>query len=59
VVVSKWLGFAHCRYNGKIIAAPFVQMMREQLIEGNRPIVEYRRKRQELLEQAGQEGEPE
>jgi uncharacterized protein YbgA (DUF1722 family)/uncharacterized protein YbbK (DUF523 family) len=28
VVVSKCLGFAHCRYNGEIIAAPFVQKMR-------------------------------
>ena len=27
VVVSKCLGFAHCRYNGEIIAAPFVQKM--------------------------------
>jgi uncharacterized protein YbgA (DUF1722 family)/uncharacterized protein YbbK (DUF523 family) len=28
VVVSKCLGFEHCRYNGEIIAAPFVQKMR-------------------------------
>jgi uncharacterized protein YbgA (DUF1722 family)/uncharacterized protein YbbK (DUF523 family) len=28
VVVSKCLGFAHCRYNGEIIAAPLVQKMR-------------------------------
>lgn len=27
VVASKCLGFAHCRYNGEIIAAPFVQKM--------------------------------
>jgi uncharacterized protein YbgA (DUF1722 family)/uncharacterized protein YbbK (DUF523 family) len=27
VVVSKCLGFEHCRYNGEIIAAPFVQKM--------------------------------
>ncbi len=28
ILVSKCLGFDHCRYNGEIIAAPFVQKMR-------------------------------
>jgi uncharacterized protein YbgA (DUF1722 family)/uncharacterized protein YbbK (DUF523 family) len=28
VIVSKCLGFEHCRYNGEIIAAPFVQSLR-------------------------------
>ena len=27
IVVSKCLGFDHCRYNGEIITAPFVQKM--------------------------------
>jgi uncharacterized protein YbbK (DUF523 family) len=27
VVVSKCLGFEHCRYNGETIAAPLVQKM--------------------------------
>jgi len=27
IVVSRCLGFEHCRYNGEIIAAPFVQKM--------------------------------
>jgi uncharacterized protein YbgA (DUF1722 family)/uncharacterized protein YbbK (DUF523 family) len=31
IVVSKCLGFAHCRYNGEIIAAPFVQKMRSHV----------------------------
>jgi uncharacterized protein YbgA (DUF1722 family)/uncharacterized protein YbbK (DUF523 family) len=31
IVVSKCLGFDHCRYNGEIIAAPFVQKMRSHV----------------------------
>ena len=31
VVVSRCLGFDHCRYNGQIIAAPFVQKMRDHV----------------------------
>jgi uncharacterized protein YbgA (DUF1722 family)/uncharacterized protein YbbK (DUF523 family) len=29
VVVSRCLGFCHCRYNGDVISAPFVQELRE------------------------------
>lgn len=29
IVISKCLGFAHCRYNGEIIEAPFVHKLKE------------------------------